>query len=72
MRFQIILGLIILCLTSCDQLSNVDQDAVVARVGTHYLYLSDIEEQLPPNISKDDSILLAQNTINIWAKKHLL
>jgi len=72
MRFQIILGLIILCLTSCDQLTNVDQDAVVARVGTHYLYLSDIEEQLPPNISKDDSILLAQNTINIWAKKHLL
>jgi len=72
MRFQIILGLIILCLTSCDQLTNVDQDAVVARVGTHYLYLSDIVEQLPPNISKDDSILLAQNTINIWAKKHLL
>jgi len=72
MRFQIILGLIILCLTSCDQLTNVDQDAVVARVGTHYLYLSDIEEQLPPNISKDDSILLAQNAINIWAKKHLL
>lgn len=72
MKFQIILGLIILCLTSCDQLTNVDQDAVVARVGTHYLYLSDIEEQLPPNISKDDSILLAQNAINIWAKKHLL
>lgn len=72
MKFQIILGIIILWLTSCDQLTNVDQDAVVARVGTHYLYLSDIEEQLPPNISKDDSILLAQNAINIWAKKHLL
>ena len=72
MRFQIISGLIILCLTSCDQLTNVEQDAVVARVGTHYLYLSDIVEQLPPNISKDDSILLAQNAINIWAKKQLL
>jgi len=72
MRFQIILGIIILCLTSCDQLTKVDQDAVVARVGTHLLYLSDIEEQLPPNISKDDSILLAQNAINLWAKKHLL
>jgi len=72
MRFQIILGIIILCLTSCDQLTNVDQDAVVARVGTHLLYSSDIEEQLPPNISKDDSILLAQNAINLWAKKHLL
>lgn len=72
MRFQIILGLVILCLTSCDQLTNVEQDAVVARVGTQYLYLSDIVEQLPPNISKDDSILLAQNAINIWAKKQLL
>ena len=72
MRFQIILGLVILCLTSCDQLTNVEQDAVVARVGTQYLYLSDIVEQLPPNISKDDSILLSQNAINIWAKKQLL
>ena len=72
MRFQIISGLIILCLTSCDQLTNVEQDAVVARVGTQYLYLSDIVEQLPPNISKDDSILLSQNAINIWAKKQLL
>ena len=72
MRFQIILGLVILCLTSCDQLTNVEQDAVVARVGTQYLYLSDIVGQLPPNISKDDSILLSQNAINIWAKKQLL
>ena len=72
MRFQIILGLVILCLTSCDQLTNVEQDAVVAHVGTQYLYLSDIVEQLPPNISKDDSILLSQNAINIWAKKQLL
>ena len=34
--------------------------------------MSDIVEQLPPNISKDDSILLSQNAINIWAKKQLL
>ena len=54
MKFQIILGIIILWLTSCDQLTNVDQDAVVARVGTHYLYWSDLEEQLPPHISNDE------------------
>ena len=59
-------------LTSCDQWTNVDQDALVARVGSHYLYLSDIERQLPVNISQKDSILLTQSAINTWAKKHLL
>mgnify|MGYP001027066392 FL=1 len=73
MKFQIILSVVLLgVLTSCDQWTNVDQDALVARVGSHYLYHSDIERQLPVNISQEDSILLTQSAINTWAKKHLL
>jgi len=73
MKFQIILSVVLLgVLASCDQWTNVDQDALVARVGSHYLYHSDIERQLPVNISQEDSILLTQSAINTWAKKHLL
>jgi len=73
MKFQIILSVVLLgVLTNCDQWTNVDQDALVARVGSHYLYHSDIERQLPVNISQEDSILLTQSAINTWAKKHLL
>ncbi|MDB4112600.1 peptidyl-prolyl cis-trans isomerase [Flavobacteriaceae bacterium] len=73
MKFQIILSVVLLgVLASCDQWTNVDQDALVARVGSHYLYHSNIERQLPVNISQEDSILLTQSAINTWAKKHLL
>ena len=73
MKFQIILSVVLLgVLTNCDQWTNVDQDALVARVGSHYLYHSDIQRQLPVNISQKDSILLTQSAINTWAKKHLL
>lgn len=73
MKFQIILSVVLLgVLTNCDQWTNVDQDALVARVGSHYLYHSDIQRQLPVNISQEDSILLTQSAINTWAKKHLL
>ena len=73
MKLQIIFsGIVLSWLSTCNQWTSVDQDVVVARVGSHYLYLSDIEEQLPMIVSKEDSILLAQSTINTWAKKHLL
>ena len=73
MKLQIIFsGIVLSWLSTCNQWTSVDQDVVVARVGSHYLYLSDIEKQLPMVVSKEDSILLAQSTINTWAKKHLL
>ena len=57
---------------ACDHLPSVAQDRVVARAGTHYLYESELEEKLLPQISAEDSTLLAQSIINTWAKKKLL
>ena len=57
---------------ACDHLPSVEQDRVVARAGTHYLYESELEEKLLPRISAEDSTLLAQSIINTWAKKKLL
>lgn len=59
-------------LVSCDHLTSVDPDPIVARVGSHYLYASDLSAQLMPQLSEEDSTLLAQNIINTWAKDQLL
>ena len=64
--------IVLLFFFACDHLSNVDQDRVIARAGSHYLYESELEEMLLPQLSKEDSTLLAQNIINTWAKKQLL
>ena len=69
-----LLKIVFLCLIAyaCDHLSSVEQDRVVARAGTHYLYESELEEMLLPQLSAEDSTLLAQSVINTWAKKKLL
>ena len=59
-------------LYACDHLPSVDQDRVVVRAGSHYLYESELAEMLLPQISAEDSTLLAQSIINTWAKKKLL
>ena len=66
--------ILILCvfLYACDHLPSVDQDRVVVRAGSHYLYESELAEMLLPQISAEDSTLLAQSIINTWAKKKLL
>lgn len=70
-RFKQLL-IILFCFSACDHLPKVDQDRVVARAGSHYLYESELEKLLLPQLSKEDSTLLAQNIINTWAKKQLL
>jgi len=59
-------------LIACDHLPSVEQDPIVARVGSHYLYASELSARLLPQLTKEDSTLLAQNIINTWAKDQLL
>ena len=70
-RFFLIISLTVI-MVSCDHLPSVDQDPIVARVGSHYLYASALSAQLMPQLSEEDSTLLAQNIINTWAKDQLL
>ena len=70
-RFFLFISLAVV-LVSCDHLPSVEQDPIVARVGSHYLYASALSAQLMPQLSEEDSTLLAQNIINTWAKDQLL
>ncbi len=59
--------------SSCSKFFQkpADQEPL-ARVGEHYLYISEIEPFLVNNISKEDSTTFVTNYINGWASKKLL
>lgn len=59
-------------LNSCKAvLALVHKDELVAKVGSHRLYKSDLEEYIPNGVSPEDSTNLALQYINNWAKDQL-
>lgn len=65
----VLLGL----LTSCNLLekSSKRSDAV-ARVGTYYLYQSDLTGLVPEGSHPDDSLELTKSYIDNWIRRHLI
>ncbi len=56
----------------CDHIYKAKQDSVIARVGTSYLYNSELENNLPVFLTESDSTIKADNYINNWARNQLL
>lgn len=57
---------------SCNFLSSViHDDEVVARVGKHKLYRSELKEYIPEGVSSADSVNLALQYINTWAAEEI-
>ncbi len=61
-----ILLIIFFSIISC---SNKKEDIKIARVNDKYLYLSDLSEVYPDNLSKKDSIAFVKNFIDKWIKQ---
>ena len=61
---------------SCEYLGlekkDTDQRVPIATVYDQKLYKEDIEDLLPKNINKKDSVVLVRSIINNWATKELL
>ena len=54
---------------SCKAISSLIHDGeVVAKLGDHKLYRSDLEDVIPKGTSPEDSVNLAKIYINSWAK----
>lgn len=67
---SLILALAALC--SCNTISSiVHDDEVVAKVGKHKLYKSELADYIPEFASPDDSANLAMQYINSWATELL-
>lgn len=56
---------------SCLSLQVAEQDPVLARVESQYLYRSDLENMMPANLVLQDSVAISKALINAWAKKQL-
>ena len=63
--------LLLIIFVSCDFKQKYDNNHV-ARVGEDYLNYSDLNDQIPANISFEDSISLADKIIYDWATSKLL
>lgn len=66
-----IIGIAIIFSGCIDNINNRDK-LVLARVHQQYLYMSDIEEMIPKNISPRDSISFVRNIVNDWIKTNVL
>ena len=74
MRFRNI-GLLVavVCLTaSCHLFSSIlHDDSVVAKVGKHKLYKSEVVKLIPTGLPEQDSLSMARQYINSWASDHV-
>lgn len=68
LRKILICGIALLTLSSCRAISSLlHDDDVVAEVGRHRLYRSDVASLIPDGTSEEDSLRLALQYINSWA-----
>ncbi len=58
-------------LVNCEYFST-KPNLSIARVNDKYLFFNEIQDKIPANLSKEDSIVFVRNQINSWAKKHIL
>jgi hypothetical protein len=61
-----------LVFTACTFFESNKNTEAIARVNTDYLYAADIENLVPPGISKEDSIVIVRSFIDRWASQKLL
>jgi len=65
-------GIVFLGLVSCDSSPKESDPEAIARVGTEYLYLSDVRDLVPHGTSQEDSIRIVKAYIERWASRKLL
>ncbi len=67
-KLALLLSLSILALSSCNAVQGlIHDDVVVAKVGKHKLYRSELRKYIPSGVSSSDSTNLALQYINSWA-----
>lgn len=67
--------IVLLAMTSCETITSfvrdLRYDQVVAKVGSHKLYASELASYIPDSASPEDSTRLALQYINTWASDQL-
>lgn len=63
---------LIISASSCQLFQKQNNEQVVARIGNHFLYESDIKNLTTPGLSEEDSLLTVKLYIDKWATQMLL
>jgi len=71
MKQATVFVILILSMLSCTKKAQVN-DKTLARVGTEYLYLSDIQHQIPTELKKNDSIAFVESFVQKWVLDKLM
>jgi len=69
---RIIILLLVLFIVSCNLFDENRDNTAIARAENKYLTYSDIEDIIPKNLNKEDSVLFITNYINSWIKESLI
>ncbi len=56
----------------CQEFQQIEKRKKVARVNSNFLYLSDFQNEISPDLSFEDSIIVSRSIINDWAIKNLV
>ena len=64
--------ILLILIIGCEGIVKNGQDRLIARAENHYLYISDIKDQLTSFNSNEDSIAIVRGLINNWARKKLI
>lgn len=67
-----VLIFIVVGLSACSTLENRSKEQTLARVYDKSLYLSDIQDIFPENVSNSDSAIILQNFVDKWVRKQLI
>ena len=59
-------------LINCNNFQQTEKRKKVARVNSNFLYLSDFDNEISPELSYEDSIIMSRSIIDDWAIKKLV
>ena len=71
MKNNLVFIILTFALLSCHKKSQVN-DKPLARVGQEYLYFTDIQHQIPTELSKEDSVAFLESFVQKWVQDKLM
>ncbi|MBT8385382.1 MAG: peptidyl-prolyl cis-trans isomerase, partial [Bacteroidia bacterium] len=70
--FKHLIYIVLLTLSTYSCINHQDDKVPIAKVYDNVLFLDDVKEMMPEQLTKEDSILFVTSYINKWAKEQLL
>jgi len=71
-RYFFSIIVVFLLAVACNRISNIKNDNTLVKIGNKVLHRSILEDNVPKGLSKEDSIIAAENFIHSWVRDVIL